>query len=328
MRRLRPLSIVAASFAVALALAAACGGNEDVHETTPLSPSPIIAQPGAGTPRSPTSLELPTRIAVSLPVFEDFVRQAAGDHATVFSFVPPGVDPREYELTDEDIAKLADVTFFYVNGLGIDDHIQRTIEANKVGRYFVIPFGPNVRSPTDSPKYADEAGDEPHLWLDPDLAAVYVAIVADEFVIYDGVNRSYYNERFSESRTYLKELAAELARQVSVVPDERRKLVAHSEAVSHIARRFGLELLGTVEDGPTGETEEQTVERLAALVRSEGVPAVFAEYGHDDAIIAAVAAEAGVELCVLYTDIASEDLLGYEEMVRANVAEIIRCLGE
>lgn len=316
-------------FLSVLVLALACGSNgrpDAGQASDPPGSSPALQ---SRTPRPLTSLDLPVKIAVTLPVFEDFVRRAGGDHAEVFSLVPPGVAPENYEFTEDDIASMEGVLFFYVNGMGIDDHLQEAIEQYRDEQSYVIPFGPNVRSPTMSPMYADESGDEAHLWLDPDLAAVYVAIVADEFVIYDEVNRIYYDERLAEEIADLKGLGNDLAEEVEEgIPEARRLIVTHSEALTHLARRFSLEVVATALGSGINESRGETVDRLVQAVVANDVPAVFAEYGRDDEIMRAVAAEAGVEVCTLYTDVADAGLLGYEEMMRANVAEMIRCLAE
>lgn len=314
---------------IVCAFLVACG--DDPEQTDTESPT---ADPSSSTlvptltARAQTSLELPVRIAVTLPVFEDFVRMAGGDHADVFSLVPEGVDPQTYELTRQDIARLQGVKLFYLNGLGLDEHLQAVIEANRDERSYVIPFAPNVRSPTVQGVYADEAQDEAHLWLDPDVAAIYVAIIADEFVIYDEVNLDLYDERFREARSALKDFALELAEELQPLSNDRRKLVAYSDAVTHLARRFDMELVATASGGGDNETPDETVQRLIQVVEDEAVPAVFAEYGHDDSIMQSVASETGAELCVLYTDIADESPVEYEELMRANVAELMRCLDQ
>lgn len=302
-----------------------CGNGDQIP--SPATTSPTAGETGTPTQRTVTSLDFPVRIAVTLPIFEDFVRRVGGDHVEVFSLVPEGQDPTTYTLTAADIELLKGVKFVYVNGLGLDDQILESVEANRDEDAYVIPFGPNVRSPSGGGVYADEAGDEPHLWLDPDLAAVYVAIVADEFVIYDGTNRAFYDDKFRASTDALTGLADELSVQLSHIPDGQRKLIASSEALAHVGRRFAFEIVGTVTGGGAGESDQDAVQRLVRLVEAEGVPAVFAEYGHDASLIEAVAEKTGAELCTLYTDIVDDDITNYEDMMRANVAGIVRCLG-
>lgn len=313
---------LAATTVVALA---ACGSD-----SIPLgSPTPVATD--AGTPRpqitpsdTVTQLDLPVTVAVTLPLFEEFVREAAGAAAEVVSIVPDGVDVTAYSITAEDVERFSGIAFFYVNGLGLDDHLAEQIELNRDERAFVIPFSPNIRSPEVSGETAEAAGDEPHLWLDPILASVYVEIVADEFIIYDAVNRSLYDEAFGRFRKRMLELTQEVLETLSVIPLERRKIVSDTDHFTHFARRFELELL-TITDAQDGD-RDAVVQELAAIVRDEAAPAVFARRGYDMTLMEAVAQETGVPLCYLYTDILDADVSGYEDMIRANAVELVTCL--
>jgi len=165
------------------------------------------------------------------------------------------------------------------------------------------------------------------LWLDPELASVYVAIIADEFVIYDEMNRDFYDESFRTASAALDGLADELDAELQAIPESRRKLVVSSAALTHFARRFGLQVVATAK--PQGsETHAQAVQRIAQLVEDESVPAVFAEYGHDASIVEEAASMAGVPVCTVYTDVASANVPDYDSLMRANVAELLRCLSE
>jgi hypothetical protein len=53
---------------------------------------------------------------------------------------------------------------------------------------------------------------------------------------------------------------------------------------------------------------------------------VFAEFGYDAEPVQKVADLAGVPLCTLYTDILAPGM-DYEELMRANASELVRCLG-
>ena len=304
---------------------AACGESAPAPSESPTIAGTASPAPQITPSNEVTSLDLPVQVAVTLPLFAEFVREAAGDAADVISLVPAGVDPTTYSLSAADLDRFGGVDFFYVNGLGLDDHLLELIESNRDERAFVIPFGPNIRSPEVSGQTADQAGDEPHLWLDPSLASVYVELIADEFIIYDGANRSTYNEAFSSFRERMTELAQELGEMLSAIPEGRRLIVTENDDLTHLVRRFGFEVVATV-DQQTGEVED-VVQSLAQIVESRAVPAVFAFRGHDTSLMNDVAIEAGVPLCLLYTDILDESVSGYEQMMRANAAELVGCLG-
>lgn len=316
---------------IAAVLLSSCGSAED--ETAPtdspgLAPSPTFeTTPQPPPERHPTQLELPITVAVTLPLFEDFVRVAGGDHVTVFSLIPPGTDPHSYELTEADIARLEGVDFFFVNGLGLDSRLHSVIEANRDQDAFVIPFSPNIPSGDRPDVTAEEAGDNPHLWLDPRLAWVYPELVADEFVIYDSVNEEFYMGNFTAYRAQLLDLMEEIRVALEAVPEERRKLVTYHDSLAHYARRFGLEVAGFVVREPQDTPDDAHVADLVETIRAQGIPAVFAEFGYDKSVMDTIGREAGVPVCLLYTDILGEPVDTYIEMMRANTAEIVRCLG-
>jgi ABC-type Zn uptake system ZnuABC Zn-binding protein ZnuA len=271
-------------------------------------------------------MEFPIRIAVTLPIFEEFARVAGGPNVEVISLIPAGADPHTYEFTDGDIQRMKGVDFFYLNGAGLDSRLQGVIEANRDEESHVIPFAPNVLSPQGDGRTAEEAGDNPHLWLDPSLAYVYVEIVADELIIYDGIHQDVYDAEFTEFKHGMLDFQDEIYVQLQAVPFERRNLITLHNSFDHFARKFDLGVAGYAGEMPADPSGD-AVDRLVALVHDQSIPAVFTEYGYDNGVMSQVAAAAGVPMCTLYSDIV-DGALTYEQMMRANADEIVRCLTE
>jgi len=303
-------------------ISAACGSGDGV-ETSPTGSPP--SSPAAIPDRSPTELELPIRIAVTLPVFEEFARRAGLEHVEVISLIPPGADPHGYEFSASDIERIKGIDFFFVNGLGLDNRLKGVIEANRDSRARVIPFAPNILSPQGGGITAEQASDNPHLWLDPTLAYVYTEIVADELIIYDGVRQNDYDRNFEAHRDELVALQVEIQATLSAISPERRTIVTTHDSFQHFARRFELSIAGFAAAESDGAVSELEIQRLAGLVAERQAPAVFAEYGYGMAAMREVADRAGVPLCTLYTDILG-DGMDYQSMMRANAAELVRCL--
>jgi ABC-type Zn uptake system ZnuABC Zn-binding protein ZnuA len=271
-------------------------------------------------------MELPVRIAVTLPLFEEFAREAGMDNVEVISLIPPGADPHTYEFTPSDIEKMKGIDFFFLNARGLDSRLQDVMEANRDDDAHVIPFAPNILSPQGGGRTAEQARDNPHLWLDPSLAYVYVEIVADELIIYDGIRQETYDANFSAFKLRMLEFQAEIYAQIQAVPPERRKIVSYHNSFDHFARKFELSAAGYVDEAPGDVRAPDAIALLAQTVREQGIPAVFAEFGYDRTVMDQVGAEAGVPVCTLYSDI-PDTTLTYEEMMRANAGEIVRCLG-
>jgi ABC-type Zn uptake system ZnuABC Zn-binding protein ZnuA len=267
------------------------------------------------------------RVAVTLPLFVEFAEDMGLENAEVISLIPPGADPHTYEFTPADIERMKGIDFFFYNGLGLDTRLEDVIEANRDEDAYVIPFAPNIRSPQGGGITAEQADDNAHLWLDPTLAYVYPEIVADEFIIYDGVRRDFYNTNFSAARTRILALQDEVRQIIDTVPPERRKLVTLHNSFDHFARRFGLTEIAFLTESPAGPVSESEIGRVAQVVRDQGVAAVFSEFGYDSAPMDRVAAAAGVPVCTLHSDIIGGAVVTYRDMMLANAREIARCLG-
>jgi ABC-type Zn uptake system ZnuABC Zn-binding protein ZnuA len=292
----------------------------------PADPSQTQVITAAPIPqRSPTELQLPIKVAVTLPLFVEFAQLAGPGNAEVISLIPAGLDPHTYEFTAADIERMEGIDLFFFNGLGLDSRLQGAIEANRDETAYVIPFAPNIKSPQGNNLTAEQAGDNSHLWLDPSLAYVYTEIVADEFIIYDGIRRDFYTTSWTAFRDRMLAFQAELTGELETIPAERRRLVTLHDSFAHFARRFDFTVAGHASDAPA-QINETDIQRLAQLVRDQLVPAVFTEFGYDSSGMEEVARRAGVPLCTLYSDILVGDVSTYEEMMRANVRELVRCL--
>ncbi len=311
-------------------LFAACGGssNDDVEPvatgaTATVAPATASQLPDPVEDRS----EHPWKIVVSLPWLADFVHIMAEDQATVTTLIPPGVDPHTYVPTDNQVAAVQEADIVFVNGLGLDQPTIDFIDANHPdNRLFVLDIARNIPSPTTPqpaggiPIYATDVGDNPHLWLDPELVPIYAESVSHSFIIIDGINEPFYNERYLRYRQQLKDLQASIEARMQQIPAENRGLlVTEHNSLIHFARRYGLEVAATIaDDGEDGVA--QVLEQLRP-------PAVFTEAGHDATALTGLANAAGIEVCKLYTETIDDPAMTFLEMLDHNANEIVRCLG-
>ena len=313
----------AAAFVAAFVLAALLGacGDSSGREGTP----------------SPRTSNAELRVGVTLPIFADFVREVAGDHVDVFSLLPPGADPHTYEPKPSDIDRIAgaDIIFVNNNELGVEGSILNVIETNKGENTKLIPFMPNVASPRadelgDPEITAAEAGDNPHLWLDPLLAREYAGLVAETLSADDAGNASLFASNLEAYGDRLSQLDADVAAAVDRIPEDDRKLVTVHDAFAHLARRYGLEIVGFLVGGADEDPSPHEIADLTKAIQEQHVPAVFGEpqIGPQTRLLAQIADDTGVEVCTLYSDTLDDRLPTYIDMMRFNADELLRCLGD
>jgi ABC-type Zn uptake system ZnuABC Zn-binding protein ZnuA len=309
----RPLLFLVLPLAVAAILASACSSGDD---------EPDIGCGGG-----------PFRVTVTLPMFADFACDVGGEFVTVEALLPLDADPHSFVPADEDAVLVSEAKLVLYAGLELDAPARDFILTHGRGSAQLIAFSKSITSPTvdqppeDQPRIdAEKAGDNPYLWLDPDLALGYVDTARDSLEIIDPEHFNEYRAASADYMERITELRNKISDRLAAVPLEDRKFVTLHDSMVHFARRFGFEVTGFL-TSPGKTPSNDDIDALAAEVQADGVPAVFTERGYDSAAMQRVADAAGVEMCSLYTDRSDKDAYKYIDMMEANLTEIERCLG-
>lgn len=291
---------------------------------------------GAARPKPQVShADSPFQIVTTSPVFADLARSIGGENVNVVSLVPPGANPHTYQPTPDQADVVGKADIILVNGGGLEnanligflqDHRRESNPA------LFVTFANNVPSPSKTqppgkPIFAAEAGDNPHLWLDPMLARVYPETIADSLTIIDGVNKAFYQTNFETYRQGLQDLDKEISGKLNGIAADRRKIVTYHDSFVHFARRYGLQIIGVATQDPATPPDQSATSALAEKIRENGVPAAFAEVGFDASGIREAAAQSSVKACTLYTDTLDDHVTSYMDMMRSDEAEVARCLG-
>ena len=123
------------------------------------------------------------KVVATTTVLADMVRQVGGTNVDVTSIVPKGGVVETFDPSPRDIAAVSAADLVVMNGLGLDDWLERVINAAN-------PDVPVVRLAEDLPGVdyvTGEAGEaeNPHLWLDVSNGARYAGRIADALATAD-----------------------------------------------------------------------------------------------------------------------------------------------
>jgi ABC-type Zn uptake system ZnuABC Zn-binding protein ZnuA len=172
---------------------------------------------------------------------------------------------------------------------------------------------------------------DPHVWTDPASGMIWADNIAVAFAQADPSNAETYAANAEAYKASLTEVRAEMENILSVVPEERRKLITNHEFMSYFARAFGFEVVGVVISGGTtaADVDPQELVVLIEQVRELSVPAIFAEAAANTQIIDVLASEAGVAVVTAL----SESLTGadgvaptYLDYLRYNAQTVANAL--
>ncbi|CAM05201.1 iron transport protein-binding protein [Saccharopolyspora erythraea NRRL 2338] len=242
-------------------------------------------------------------VVTTFTVIADMTRNVAGDKVAVESITKPGTEIHEYEPTPSDLLKGAKADLVLDNGLGLERWFDRFVQRSEA-RHVTLTSGVQPM-PIRSGQYDGKAN--PHAWMSPRNAAVYVTNIRDALSRLDPANAATFHanadaylRRIGEIDQYLR---AELAR----LPGHHRALVTCEGAFSYLARDAGLREAYLWPVNSDEEGTPQQIKDTTGFVRDNQVPAVFCESTVNDKAQRQVAAETGARMGEkLYVDSLSE----------------------
>jgi ABC-type Zn uptake system ZnuABC Zn-binding protein ZnuA len=251
----------------------------------------------------------------------DFARQVAGDRAQVEGILAPNSDPHDYEVRPRDVKALVHADLIVRSGGGVDDWLDGAIDS----------AGSKAPVVTLLDRVGPE-GDDPHWWQDPRRAETAVAAIGGALAKADPPGAAGYRSRARAYEADLRSLDRAVARCIGEIPRGERKLVTTHDALGYYARRYGLQVIGTVIPALTTQAQASSGElaKLVDTIRREGVRAVFAESSVnakvEDAIAQETGARVGKELWADSLGPPGSSGATYADSIRANTQAIVEGL--
>lgn len=139
----------------------------------------------------------------------------------------------------------------------------------------------------------DHTGMDPHGWLDPMNAHVWLGAVAAELARLDPENADRYAANAVEGQAELDGLVAKLTD--TLTDAQEMKFIVFHDAFHYFENRFGLSAAGAVSLSDASEPGAARVAEIRQTVKDLGVSCVFAEPQFNPGLIRAVA-EGGVKV--------------------------------
>lgn len=251
----------------------------------------------------------------------DLARQVAGGRARVEGILAPNSDPHDYEVRPRDVKALVHADLIVRSGGGVDHWLDGAIDS----------AGSKAPVVTLLDRVGPE-GDDPHWWQDPRRAETAVAAIGGALAKADPAGAAGYRSRAGASRRGLRSLDRAVARCIGEIPPGERKLVTTHDALGYYARRYGLQVIGTVIPALTTQAQASSGElaQLVDTIRHERVRAIFAESSVNAKVEDAIAQETGARVGkALWADSlgpAGSSGATYADSIRANTEAIVEGL--
>lgn len=244
------------------------------------------------------------KAVTTFTVIADMARNVAGDAAVVESITKPGAEIHNYAPTPGDIQRAQGAQLILWNGLNLELWFEKFFRNLKDVPSVVVSAGVDPISISQGP-YSGKPN--PHAWMSPANALIYVDNIRDAFMKYDPANAATYVANASAYKAKIEAAVAPLRSELDAIPADKRWLVSSEGAFSYLARDFGLKELYLWPINADQQGTPQQVRKVIDAVRANKIPAVFSESTVSDKPAQQVARETGALYGgVLYVDSLSE----------------------
>jgi len=260
-----------------------------------------------GTSGSPSASNAPYRVVATTSLFADLARLALGDAVQIDTIVPAGIDVHTFEPAPSDVSTIADADLVLMNGIGLDEWVVALVDAAKQSNANVLRLGEGLEGYGFQYLFTESSNSgrarDPHVWLDPTAAELYLQQIASRVVEDRPELTSVIRSALEKGRSSLRSLSQEVQLIFSAIPADRRKIVTFHDAFRYYARAYGITIVGVAIASPGQDPSAREIAALIDAIRAAGVTTVFSEVQFPSKVLNSIAAETGATvLADLYSD--------------------------
>jgi zinc/manganese transport system substrate-binding protein len=253
----------------------------------------------------------------------DLVRNVGGARVAVHTLLRPSADPHDYEPRPSDAKAVSEARMVFRAGGDVDGWMRGLLgqAGGKATVVTLIDFVPRIRF---------QGQTDPHWWQNPRNAELAVGAIERALIRADPKGRRAYERNVAAYSRRLRELDAGFARCIALVPVSKRRIVTTHESLRYLARRYGLEVVGSVLPSLStlAQPSAREIEQLVGRIRRERVSAIFPESAVNPKLEKAVARESGARVAQpLWVDSLGKPGSGADTYLRAtasNAGRLVR----
>jgi manganese/iron transport system substrate-binding protein len=271
----------------------------------------------------------PFRVVTTFTVIQDIAQNVAGSAAVVESITKPGAEIHDYQPTPQDIVRAQEADLVLWNGFNLERWFEKFFQNVEKVPSVVVSEGIEPMGITEGP-YSGKPN--PHAWMSPRNALVYVENIRKALVKHDPANAEAYNRNAAAYAAKIRAVDEPLRRRLGSIPENQRWLVSSEGAFSYLVRDYGMREAYLWPINADEQGTPQQVRKVIDLVRKNKIPVVFSESTISDRAAKQVARETGARYGgVLYVDslsAANGPVPTYLDLLRVTVETIAKGFGK
>ena len=213
-------------------------------------------------------------VLTTFTILADMAQNVAGDELRVESITRIGAEIHGYEPTPSDLVKAQDADLILYNGMNLERWFEQFLGNVQDVPSVILTEGIEPIPIAEGP-YADKPN--PHAWMSPQNALMYVENIRQAFVALDPENEATYNANAAAYSEQLQAIDEQLQANLAQVPVDQRYLISCEGAFSYLARDYGLQ---EVYLWPINAEQQSTPKQIQGViedVKANDISTVFCE---------------------------------------------------
>lgn len=264
-------------------------------------------------------------VATDIPPVHGLVSMVMGDLGAPALLVEPGASPHGYALRPSQAAALQDADAVFWIGHDLTPWLEAPLD-NLATRAVVVelldaegavvhPFRVDaVFASVDHDDHGhdehdehddhdmghdghDHDGTDPHAWLDPENAVVWLARIAETLAELDPDNAGAYHANAAAAQTEIAALGDQTAARLA--PVSNHSFVVFHDAFQYFEHRFDLASAGAISMSDASSPSAARIAEISDAVAEQGVVCVFSEPQFNPGLVATIAGSAELNTGVI-----------------------------
>jgi ABC-type Zn uptake system ZnuABC Zn-binding protein ZnuA len=274
----------------------------------------------------------PLNIVVTIPVLKDLTEQVGGSHVRVTSLLSGYENEHTYSPKPSDLVAVRKARLLFEVGIGLEVWVSSLVRNAGSPSLRVVTTSKGIALLRDRPEHdgAAHASEEnergnPHVWMDPENATTMMRHITEALIQVDPAHATEYRANQASYLRKLDQLRGDLSDRITHLAD--RRFIAHHPAWPYFARRFGFQIVGTIQPQSGSEPSALHLHSLIAKIKSDRIKVVVSEIQLSQKIPELLAKESGARVVVLTTLPGGLPQTGtYLDMLRYNVLQLANAL--
>ncbi|WP_312529657.1 metal ABC transporter solute-binding protein, Zn/Mn family [Paracoccus sp. (in: a-proteobacteria)] len=277
----------------------------------------------ATTLGAPLAQAAPPNVVTDIPIVSSLVSEVMGDLAQPQALLPSGGDPHDYQLRPSQARAVEAADLLIWVGPSLTPWMARARENLAVGKASVellsLPgtklrdFGPGGEHQSAEHDQAKPDGEhehdhdhdhdheghshsgvDPHAWLDPDNAKIWLKGIAEDLATADPEHRGDYYRNAGQAAARIGQLEGQISAQLA--PAQGKSFIVMHDAYGYFTSRFGLAPAIAISHGDAQAPSAARLREIKTDLAASGAVCAFAEQNHDARLIDAAIEGSGIRL--------------------------------